>query len=421
MSGPSPDDLRLRAIEAAVARLSARVEALERMPPAAVPLAAASTADAAASDDLPARAPAAVAAAREAAPGWLSLVGRTCLVLAGAFLLRALTNAGSLPMAVGIWIGLAYAALWFMLASRTSGLSAFLHGLSALLVALPLVVEATLSVHVLSSGAASLALGAIAAIALGIAWARSQRAFALVAMLGAVGAAFALAIGLSQMTPPATVVPPVLALLAIGTAALWVSYGRGWTWLPWPAAGAANVGVLLLAVRAGAVPPREALLATQFVLALLILLYLGSFIIRVVLHEREVRLFEIVQTTAVLLLGLGGATLVAQSHAVSISGPALPCVLAGGVLYVQTFARVAPRRGFDTEFYYAGMTALALVLVGISLLFRYPVRPIMLAGVALTGSLMAWRLHQPMLALQGALAAIVASAQSGLITFTAVV
>mgnify|MGYP006335268719 CR=1 FL=1 len=35
-------------------------------------------------------------------------------------------------------------------------------------------------------------------------------------------------------------------------------------------------------------------------------------------------------------------------------------LLAGGLLYVQTFARVVPRRGFGPEFYYVGMTALAL-------------------------------------------------------------
>jgi hypothetical protein len=419
---PANGDPRLRDLEAAVARLSARVEALERH------LALAGAVSAGAAPPEPETAAVAApeaarepAAARESAPGWLGLVGRTFIVLGGAFLLRALTNSGSLPMAIGAWVGLAYATVWLILATRASGPNSFFHGVSALLVALPLVVEATLGFRVVSGATGAFLLAAIGVVTLVIGWHRRQRTFAMIAMLGTIATTFVLAVGLSQASPPGTVVPPVLTLLAIGTAALWVSYGRHWDWLPWPAAAAANLGVLLLAVRASAVPPRDALLAAQLVHGLLILLYLGSFVIRILLHEREVRMFEILQTTAVLLLGLGGSTLISQANGVSASGPALPCLLAGGVLYVQTFVRVAPRRGFGAEFYYAGMTALALGLVGVSLLFPYPGRPIVIALGALVGSLIAWRLAQPMLALQGAIAAIVASAQSGLITFTAIV
>ena len=132
-------------------------------------------------------------------------------------------------------------------------------------------------------------------------------------------------------------------------------------------------------------------------------------------------MFEILQTTAVLMLGLGGATMISHASGIGASGPALGALFAGGLLYVQTFTRIAPRRGFGPEFYYMGMTALALVLVGVSLLFPYPSRPIAIASGALVGSLVAWRLGHPLLALQGAIAAIVASAQSGLVTFTAIV
>jgi hypothetical protein len=445
MSGaPSNGDLRLRDLEAAVARLSARIDALEQSQRVAASSAGSapaeplrSTAIEAAPEAAPAvfepaldtehlidteRAAAAVAtAARDAAPGWLGLVGRTFIVLGGAFLLRALTNSGTLPMTGGVWLGLVYAALWLVLATRVSGGSSFFHGLSALMVALPLVIEATLSFHVMSGVVGALLLTVIGVVSLGIGWYRRQRTFAMIATLATIATTFVLAIGLSQAPPPSTVVPPVLTLLIIGTTALWVSYARNWDWLPWPAAAAANLGVALVAVRASATPPRDALLAAALVHALLIILYLGSFVIRIVLREREVRMLEMFQTTAVLVLGLGGTTLVAHANGVSASGPALPCVLAGGLLYVQTFTRIAPRRGFGPEFYYLGMTSLALVLVGVGLLFPYPGRPIVTGVGALLGSLVAWRLSQPMLALQGAIAAIVASAQSGLVTFTAIV
>jgi hypothetical protein len=359
--------------------------------------------------------------APESAPNWLGLAGRTCIVLGGAFLLRALTNSGQLPMAGGVWIGLAYAALWLVLASRTSGPSSFFHGLAALLVGLPIVVEAVLNFHVMSGTVGAAVLAAIGVSALGTAWRRRQRTFAMLATLGTIATTFVVALGLSQAPQPATVLPAVLTLLVIGTMAVWVSYGRKWDWLPWPGAAAANLGVIVLAIRASADPPRDAPFPAQIVHGLLIAAYLGSFVIRVLLHDREVRVFEILQTAAVLLLGLGGATMISSANGIGASGPALGSLVAGSLLYVQAFTRIAPRRGFGAEFYYLGMTALALVLTGVSLLFPYPGRPIVIASGALLGSLIGWRLGHPLLALQGAIAAVVASAQSGLVTFTAIV
>ncbi|MFI4945151.1 MAG: hypothetical protein ACHP85_17925, partial [Burkholderiales bacterium] len=45
-------------------------------------------------------------------PGGLALAGRALLVLAGAYVFRALTDAGVLPALVGAAIGLAYAVFW---------------------------------------------------------------------------------------------------------------------------------------------------------------------------------------------------------------------------------------------------------------------------------------------------------------------
>jgi len=410
---PAVENARIRDLEAAVARLSVRVEALERS----------QHVDRRVERTLQSEAPG------EAPPtpephspptGWLALIGRTCIVLGGAFSLRALTNTGQLPMDAGLWLGLAYAALWLILAGRATGPSAFFHGLSALVVALPLLGEAVLGFKVMSGGVGSLALIAVALASLGIAWRREQHALGMVTVLGVVVTGLGLAIGMSQ-APGGTVVPPVVALIVIGTGALWASYSRKWTWLPWPAAIGADIGVLILASRATAAPSREAPLPAQIVHGLLIGLYLGSIVIRIVMHERKVRLFEIAQTALALAIGLGGAIAVAHANHIGVITLSLPTLLAGTILYVQTFTTVAPRRGFGAEFYYVGTTALTLTIAGVSLLFDYPTRPIAIAIGALAGSLAAWRLGHPLLALQGAIAAIVAAAQSGLITFTTMV
>ena len=403
---PVSADARLRDLETAVARLSARLDALESG--AVLPLIETPAAGAAP------EAPIAPDAER-LAPGWLSLVGRTCIVLGGAFLLRALTQSGQLPEAGGVWLGLAYAALWLAMAGRAPGRSGFFHGLSAMLVALPLVVEAALTFHVLTAASGAAVLIVIAVASLGVAWRRGQATFAMLATLGTIAVTVVLAFGLGAL------LPSVLVLLVLGALTLWVGYARHWAWLAWPGAAAADLAMFMLAFRASVEPPREGPVAAQAAHALFLVVYLGSFLIRIVLHERSLRFFEGAQTAAVLVIGLAGATAISHANGLGVSVIAFPCLVGGGIFYVQTFARIAPRRGFGPEFYYAGTTALALTLVGLSLLFPYPARPTAVAVGALVASLIAWRFSHPMLALQGATAAVVASAQSGLVTLTGVV
>ena len=407
MTDPPPGaDARLRDLEAAVARLSVRLDALERG--AVLP-----ASDTPAPEGIP-ESPVAADVDR-LAPGWLSLVGRTCIVLGGAFLLRALTQSGQLPEAGGVWLGLAYAAFWLVMAGRATGRSGFFHGLSAMLVSLPLVVEAALTFHVLGAGSSAAVLAVTATAALAVAWRRRQGTFAMVATLGTIAVTVALAFGLG------TLLPSVLVLLVLGALTLWVGYARHWAWLAWPGAAAADLAIFMLAFRASVEPPREGPVAAQAAHALFLVVYLGSFLIRIVLHERGLRAFEVGQTAAALAIGLAGATAISHANGLGVSVIAFPCLVGAGIYYVQTFARVAPRRGFGPEFYYAGTTALALALVGLSLLFPYPARPTAVAVGALIATLVAWRFSHPMLALQGATAAVVASAQSGLVTLTGVV
>jgi hypothetical protein len=416
---PTVGDTRIRDLEAAVARLSARVDSLESAQYAVearqgtFPIGPRGSSVLEPSHDPETTLPA-------GAPAWLGLLGRTCIVLGGAFSLRALTNTGQIPTDAGVWLGLAYAVLWLVLAARASGPSTFFHGVSSLLVALPLIAEAVLGFKVMSGEVGALVMVSFAAASLGVASHRRQHALAMTTGIGTLATAIALMIGLSQPVAQATILAPVVALISIGTVTLWVAYRRDWTWLPWPVAAGADLGVLIVAFRASAVPPREAPLAGQLVNALLIACYLGSFVARIVLQSREVRVFEVAQTAIALAVGLGGAVAIAHANHVSAILLAFPPLLVGGLLYVQTFTLVA-RRGAGPAFYWAGMTALALVLVGLTWLFGESTRPVVMAIGALAASLAAWRLGHPLLALQGAIAAIVAALQSGLVAFTTIV
>ncbi len=51
----------------------------------------------------------------------VALLGRTLFVLAGAFLLRALTDSGRLDAGLGVMLGFAFAATWIAMADRAGG------------------------------------------------------------------------------------------------------------------------------------------------------------------------------------------------------------------------------------------------------------------------------------------------------------
>ena len=69
----------------------------------------------------PAGAPALGEPAAGAAMGrWVSLVGRSCLVLGGAFLIRVLTDGGILPGPLGVALGVLFAATWVFFSHRAA-------------------------------------------------------------------------------------------------------------------------------------------------------------------------------------------------------------------------------------------------------------------------------------------------------------
>jgi hypothetical protein len=84
-------------------------------------------------------------AASEWEPAAISvMVGRSLMVLGGAYLLRALTEASVIPVPAGVVAGLVYAAVFVVLAHRQAPVlrvSATFHGMMAAIIAMPLAVE----------------------------------------------------------------------------------------------------------------------------------------------------------------------------------------------------------------------------------------------------------------------------------------
>jgi hypothetical protein len=169
------DDLegRVALLEGALRDVSARLAALEgRGMPIAATAAVPSVVESAglAPDaSAPATAPSVIEPVDEGAPvaNALTLAGRSFLVLGGAFLLRAITEGGRVPVFFGALLGLVYALLWIGAAWRTGRAggrtSASVHGVTAALIAFPLVGEAATRLAAFSPVAAAVALAGVTA------------------------------------------------------------------------------------------------------------------------------------------------------------------------------------------------------------------------------------------------------------------
>lgn len=228
----------------------------------------------------PAPGPAAISAAALAEPdagapvaNALTLAGRTFLVLGGAFLLRTVTEAGRVPTALGALLGLAYALAWIGLALRDGGrgaqTSAAVHGLTAALIAYPLVGEAATRLGAFSPAAAALALAAVT----GALVAAGRRTGLAVLVWAGILAGAATAAALFVAT--GGIAAFVVYLLGLYAAALLLRSGPGASGLEWAPGIAATALLTLgawLSTRPQGTPERFTALSQTGIVALTVAL-----------------------------------------------------------------------------------------------------------------------------------------------------
>jgi len=409
MSDPVNLATRLERLEATVADLAARLAALEAQPRAAAePVAP--------SDEelnlfhLP---------DGETLSGIPALAGRSCLVLGGAFLVRSLTEAGVVSAPLGVALGLAYAAVWLLLADRAAGAgrtaSATFHALAAALIAAPLIVEATLRFAVLGATGGALLLAATTAAALTIAWRRGLHAAAWIYPPAAFAAA---ALLLFRTRQP---LPFVLLLLALAAASLALAYGRGWRGQRWLMAVASDGLILWLGVLRLVPEPTPEWLSAGAVLTGqigLAAIYLGAFVLRLLVQSRDVTSFAVGQTIAVLAIGFEGALIVGGATSRSVLAW---CALAAGAWLHGVLARQSERRhghGVAVAYFSSVATFLAAEATRVLLpaaLFAplWLAAALVLATLARRGERPVLEVHAALLTLAGAVAAGLATAAGG--------
>ncbi len=239
----------------------------------------------------------------------VTLLGRTLVVLGGAFLLRAITDSGRLPRFGGVVLGFAYASAWIGAADFAAvrrPASGFFHGLTGIAIGFPLLIEAATRFGAMpATGAAALLAGMTVAI-LVVSWHRRLQALAAVTALAASVTALMGAFTTGHFVPFAA------ASIVMGAAASMVCMRRDWHLPAWPLALTGTLIVLLAAARSLAAAETEAKIESLAVAMGLAGVYFALAIPALTARTDSPRLGELARAAMGLVFGIGVALLVAN-------------------------------------------------------------------------------------------------------------
>ena len=402
---------RLDALVARVQQLEARVSQLEARPASAAAVAEEAW-------QPPVLPPEATGQSLSTA-AVMGLIGRACLIMGGAFLLRASTDSGMLPPVAGVGLALAYCVVWALLADRQArkGAKAWasFQILTAAAIALPMLWETTIRFHYLSPALSAVALLGATVLFVSVAQRHALKRTVWFVLLGSLVTAFGLMAATSAITSFTAY------FILVGGATLLVSDSPEWRSLRWPAALGADGAVALMTWLALAPGGSEVLakdLQGTRVLALALALvgvYLGAILYRTLKRPKAVGGFEVFQAFAVLAAGYGGAIHVASglgAGAGILGGAAL--VLGMGC-YACAFAFVDRRAEGSRDFTFLTFIALVLILAGVPLIMGGGVMAALCLVLGLAATLQASRFSLGPLQVQATLYLAVAAGASGLL------
>ena len=346
----------------------------------------------------------------------LQLIGRTCLVLGGAFLVRALSDGRILSLGTGIALALllAIGSLAFSYRAGRFGnkLSAAFHGLTGALIAYPLAYETSTRLGAMSLSSAASVIAGITLLLFFVAWRHRVQALAWL------GVAFCLATTLAVTQTAGLHTDSLLVLMLVAAATMWLAESCSWNGPRWPAVLLFDVAVLrsvLSAAHDSRASPGALLVGFGFAMVV-VLLTLAALVHRTFARNRSVTAFHIVQSFAGL--GIGTVAIVYASGAygwnVTLAG-AVILALSGAAMFVALSS--VPSRNLarkDYLFYLA--TSAGLLFVGGALATRGELRGLLWASLALLAAGLGHRTQRLSLSAYGALFAWVGATASSLIT-----
>jgi hypothetical protein len=290
---------------AEVRALERRVAALEQHAPLPIPL--------------PAPQALAVSEVRVSADT-VPALGRAVLGIAGAYLLRAVTEMGVLPHGAGVAAGIVYAAIWLGLAARAGkgSFTAAIHTATSILILAPLLWESSVSLHLLPAWAAAAILTAFGLGALALSWTTDLRIIADIALPGCAWASLVLLFGVRSMVPFTLT---ILALAAATEVAAFFDRGFATGWMLVTAADVVVLVLVGLTTQSRGLPEEYAPVskfAAAAAAAMLLAIYGVSTLERTLARRRALSIFGIIQIALAMVVGFGGAWRV--THATGVVG-----------------------------------------------------------------------------------------------------
>lgn len=348
--------------------------------------------------------------------GFLAALGRLLLGIAGAYLLRAITEAALLPQLAGTLAGLVYAGAWLVSAARIASsnrLTAAFHALTAALIAGPLLWESTIRFHSLTPAGAAAAIALFIVVGQAAAWWRDCEMVAGVASLA--GSATALVLIIATLNP----VPFAVALLV---AAATIEYGAvrdralALRWIVALSVDFCAFLLIYLATRPQGLPEDYAAVPIPFVIAIqigLVAIYLTSTVTRTLVRGLPIAWFEIAQVAIGITLAIACGWRVA--HGAGLIAMSAACLAAGACGYLAAFGnRAIPSRNFHA---YA-MFSVVLVSIGSLLIFPPLILTLLWSMLGLAATAFGERTRVNTLRMHGAFYLVAAAAASGLLAYS---
>lgn len=355
----------------------------------------------------------------EISSGLLAGIGRVLLGLAGAYLLRAVTEANLLPHLIGTLAGVLYACAWLIVFRRPSPENRWvapLHGLTASAVLAPLLWEATIRFHTLTPSGAAAILAVFIFLGYICAWRRDSSPLAgIIALAGSVTA-----IALIVAT-----LDPIPFSVALAIAAVTVEFGAWRNRLlntRWIIALPADFCAFLLfylLTRPQGLPEGYAPVPVTAVFAIawvLVAVYLASTAVRTLARGLVIGWFEIGQLVTIVALAMGGTLRLMHGTGPVVQAIGAGCLVSAAACYMAS-GMVQARR-LDRNYYAYAAFAFVLALAGSALLVAGLPLAILWSVLTLVTAWVGERRRNNLLRVHGALYLAAAAVASGLMNWS---
>jgi hypothetical protein len=396
-----------------VERLEQRVTALEKLNSDAPALASAEAAVAIAPEVEPVR-----TASLSFSGGTFATVAKAVLGFAGAYLLRAIAESGTVPASLGILAGIAYALFWLIWSVRLPAedrAGSTLYGLTSALIFAGLLWENCVSVHGMPVPLAAASIVMYAYVGMVLAWRRELPGTAAIV----VGIMSVLALALLVATHD--LVPLTATLLAVAAGTEIAACGERWLRLRALPALAADLAVAIVAwviTRPQGIPESYPPFGMSAVVSLqmtLLLIYVCGMGYRTLFTGSDITRFEITQNVITIGLFIWGVLMGREAPGARLVVEAF-CMIAGAACYAIAVLLLA-HKSRQRNFLMYGIFGLALVMAGISIRFSGFVLVVVWCTLAIIASWLGTHEHRISLQLHSPAFLIAAAFGSGQLEF----